>query len=269
MPSYLKSKIYLKTIIALSLISFIFTFTISMIVMPKIDNTIITLENKNVNLIFTSTINMVENEYNKIEKFKTTSLNEHKNMLKETTNVAWSILKTKHKQYSEEKNKTKQKQIKNEALILIKNLRYKEDGYFWINDFYPKMVMHPFHASLNGKSLVEYKDPNGIYLFKDVVQTVNKNEEGFVKYSWPKPGYATAQAKLSFVKAFTPWNWIIGTGTYIDEIEQEVIKKKNDIIEKIKKSINTVSIGKSGYAFILMTMEIYYIIQIKECYQKI
>jgi len=250
MPSYLKSKIYLKTIIALSLISFIFTFTISMIVMPKIDNTIIALENKNVNLIFTSTINMVESEYNKIEKFKITSLNEHKNMLKETTNVAWSILETKHKQYLEEKNKTKQKEIKEEALLLIKNLRYKDDGYFWVNDFYPRMVMHPFQSSLNEKSLVEYKDPNGIYLFKDVVQIVNKDTEGFVKYSWPKPGYETAQPKLSFVKGFSPWNWIIGTGAYIDEIEQEVLKKKKDIIEKIKKSINTISIGTSGYAFI-------------------
>ena len=55
-PSYFKSKIYLKMIIALSLMSFIFTFAVSLFVMPQIDNTITKLENKNVNLIFENTI---------------------------------------------------------------------------------------------------------------------------------------------------------------------------------------------------------------------
>jgi len=249
-PSYFKSKIYLKTILALTLISIIFTFTVSMLVMPKIDNTITKLENKNVNLIFENTINIVKKEYSKIEQFKIKSLNEHKNMLKETTNVAWSILDTKYNQFKLELNTKKQQKIKNDALLLIKNLRYKDDGYFWINDFYPKMVMHPFQKSLNGKSLENYKDPNGVYLFQDMVKKVNKNGEGFIYYSWPKPNHNSPQAKISFVKSFPQWQWIIGTGTYIDDIDKEVFLKKQDILEQIKNNIKDIKIGDSGYAFI-------------------
>lgn len=249
-PSYFKSKIYLKTIIALSLISLVFTFAVSMFVMPKIDNTITKLENKNINLIFDNTINLVQDEYSKIEKFKIKSLNEHKNMLKETTNVAWSILETKYNQFKLEKDKSKQQKIKNDALNLIKNLRYKKDGYFWINDFYPRMVMHPFQPALDGKVLKQYTDTNGIHLFRNMVKKVNEKGEGFVRYSWSKPNFDTPQAKLSFVKGFPQWKWIIGTGTYIDDIDKEVLAKKKDILGQIKNSIKDVKIGKSGYAFI-------------------
>ena len=249
-PSYFKSKIYLKTIIALSLMSFIFTFAVSLFIMPQIDNTITKLENDNVNLIFENTINIVNSEYNKIEKFKTKSLEEHKKMLHETTNVAWSILDTKYKQYLLAKNQEKQLKIKNDALQLIENLRYKEDGYFWIHDFSLNMVMHPFQSSLNGKSVSQYSDPNGIYLFQDMLSKINEKNEGFVRYSWPKPGHDTPQEKISFVKGFPQWKWIIGTGTYIDDIEKEVLLIKQDIVEKIKNSIKSIKISKSGYAFI-------------------
>ena len=249
-PSYFKSKIYLKTIIILSLMSFIFTFAVSLFIMPQIDNTINKLENENVNLIFKNTINIVNSEYNKIEKFKVKSLEEHKKMLQETTNVAWSILNTKYQQYIRETNKDKQLEIKNDTLQIIKNLRYKEDGYFWINDFSLRMVMHPFQESLNGTSVAQYSDPNGIYLFQNMLTKINEKNEGFVRYSWPKPGHDTPQDKISFVKGFPEWKWIIGTGTYIDDIEKEVTFKKIDVIEQIKDSIKAIKISKSGYAFI-------------------
>lgn len=249
-PSYFKSKIYLKTILALTLISIIFTFTVSMLVMPKIDDTITKLENENVNLIFENTINTVKKEYSKIEQFKIKSLNEHKNMLKETTNVAWSIIDTKYNQFILETDRNKQQKIKNDALLLIKNLRYKDDGYFWINDFYPRMIMHPFQPLLNGKSLKDYKDPNGIPLFQNMVKKANENGEGFVRYSWPRPNDDTPQEKISFVKLFPQWNWILGTGTYIDDIDKEVLVQKQDILEQIKNNIKDIKIGDSGYAFI-------------------
>jgi len=226
-----------------------FTLSASMYIIPKIDNTITKFENKNVNSIFENTINMVQIEYSEIEQFKIQSLNNHKEMLKETTQVAWSILETKYQQFELEKNKIKQQKIKNDALLLIKNLRYKDDGYFWINDFFPRMVMHPFSPSLNGKKLATFTDPNGVYLFTDMVNIVKKDGEGFVYYSWAKPNHKTPQAKISFVKSFPQWNWIIGTGTYIDEIEREVLHKKQAIINKIKNNIKNIKIGKSGYSF--------------------
>jgi len=104
------------------------------------------------------------------------------------------------------------------ALADIEVLRYDEKEYFWINDMGPVMVMHPFAKQLVGKDLSENKDPNGKRLFIEMVNVVKQSGAGFVDYLWPKPGLQDPVPKISYVKGFAPWGWIIGTGIYIDDV---------------------------------------------------
>ncbi|MHB8767062.1 MAG: methyl-accepting chemotaxis protein, partial [Deferrisomatales bacterium] len=106
------------------------------------------------------------------------------------------------------------------AKALVKGLRYDDADYFWINDTRPAMVMHPFKPELDGQDLSEFKDPNGKRLFVEFVKAVEHAGEGFVDYMWPKPGHDQPVPKLSYVKQFQPWGWIIGTGVYMDDAEQ-------------------------------------------------
>ena len=107
------------------------------------------------------------------------------------------------------------------AMARIGALRYGSNDYYWINDMHPKMVMHPIKPELNGSDLSSNKDPNGTLLFVDFVNTVKKDGSGFVPYEWPKPGFDKPQPKLSFVVGFAPWNWVIGTGVYIDDLKAQ------------------------------------------------
>jgi methyl-accepting chemotaxis protein len=100
-------------------------------------------------------------------------------------------------------------------------LRYGSNDYFWINDMQPRMVMHPMKPELNGSDLSTNKDPNGKTLFVDFVNVVKKDGAGFVSYEWPKPGFNQPQPKLSYVVGFAPWNWVIGTGVYIDDLNAQ------------------------------------------------
>eukprot|EP01032_Pedospumella_encystans_P002012 gene2012-2358_t len=68
-------------------------------------------------------------------------------------------------------------------------MRYNPDGYYFIIDMKPAMVMHPIKPELNGKDLSQNKDPNGKFLFVEFVNTVKASKEGFVDYYWPKPGF--------------------------------------------------------------------------------
>lgn len=104
------------------------------------------------------------------------------------------------------------------ALAVIKTLRYEKQEYFWINDMTPRMVMHPIKPELDGKDLQENKDPAGKRLFVEMADVVRRNGGGFVPYLWPKPGADQPVPKLSYVKGFQPWGWVIGTGVYIDDI---------------------------------------------------
>ncbi len=105
------------------------------------------------------------------------------------------------------------------AMSLIKALRYNTDDYLWINDTAPTMVMHPFKPELDGKDLSDFKDPNGKKLFVEFVAVCEQKGEGFVDYMWPKPGHSQPVPKLSYVKLFKPWNWVVGTGVYLETAE--------------------------------------------------
>ena len=104
------------------------------------------------------------------------------------------------------------------AKDVIGAMRYQPDGYMWINDMQPAMVMHPIKPELNGKDLSQNKDPNGKHLFVEFVNTVKARKEGFVDYYWPKPGFEEPVEKLSHVIGFEPWGWVVGTGVYSDDL---------------------------------------------------
>ncbi|MFZ0943933.1 MAG: cache domain-containing protein [Syntrophobacteraceae bacterium] len=108
------------------------------------------------------------------------------------------------------------------AALRIKGLRYSGQEYFWINDFGPTMIMHPFKPELDGKDLRDFADPKGKHLFVEFVKVCKENKGGFVDYMWPKPGESKPVPKISYVRAFDPWGWIIGSGVYIDDIEREL-----------------------------------------------
>ncbi len=144
---------------------------------------------------------------------------------------------------------------KEESKKIIKQMRYDGGvGYFWINDTgkpYPRMVMHPTAPALDGQILDDPKyDTVGEEkknLFQAFVEVCEANREGFVRYLWPKPtaeGLSEDQPKESYVRLFEPWNWIIGTGVYIDDIDTILNQKREDAQQRIVQSVG-VSIGIS------------------------
>ncbi len=118
--------------------------------------------------------------------------------------------------------KLKPEEAQAAAMSAVAGLRYAGDQYFWINDFGPRMVMHPFQADLNGKDLSNNQDPTGKRLFVEMANICREKGEGFVHYQWPKPGETAPSPKISYVKAIPGWNWIVGTGIYVDDVAAEV-----------------------------------------------
>lgn len=114
--------------------------------------------------------------------------------------------------------KLSEDEAKKSAISVLRSMRYDEKEYFWINDMKPTMVMHPIKPELDGKDLSDNKDPQGKKLFVEFVETVRKNKQGFVDYLWPKPDFKDPVPKISYVKGFEPWGWVIGSGIYIDDV---------------------------------------------------
>ena len=114
---------------------------------------------------------------------------------------------------------------KKAALDVIASLRYDGAEYFWINDMDAKMVMHPIKPELNEKSMKEFKDPDGKAVFVEFVKIAKECKSGFCEYRWSKPGNEEPSEKVSYVKYFEPWGFVIGSGVYVDDIRKAFFGK--------------------------------------------
>ncbi len=129
---------------------------------------------------------------------------------------------------------------KAQALSIVKTMRYDTNNYLWINDSRPAMVMHPIKPSMDGKDLSGFKDPNGKKLFIEMVKVCQAGGQGVVDYYWPKPGKDEPVAKVSYVKLFRPWGWIIGTGIYLDDVNELVTAEEAEVTSAVAHQRNTI-----------------------------
>lgn len=106
------------------------------------------------------------------------------------------------------------------AIEAVKAMRYAGTEYFWINSIAGQMVVHPIRPDMAGKDLMNLTDPSGKRFFAEMIEVVTKNKAGFVEYLWPKPGFEKPVPKISFVKGIEEWGWLVGSGIYIDDVDQ-------------------------------------------------
>ncbi|MFH1156989.1 MAG: methyl-accepting chemotaxis protein [Pseudomonadota bacterium] len=134
---------------------------------------------------------------------------------------------------------------KSNAMQAIRAVRYDNgSGYVWINDTarpYPTMIMHPTIPALDGKVLDDPKFNCALgrrqNLFEAFVDVCESKGEGFVDYVWPKPtgtGLTQEQPKLSYVRLIPEWNWIIGTGIYVNDAVDDAIARITDRIRQMR-----------------------------------
>jgi len=147
---------------------------------------------------------------------------EKKKMVQSLNQTAWSILDFYY-QESVKGNLTR-KEAQSQSLSRIEYMKYGADekDYFWIIDMEPQMIMHPYRKELVGQNLSNYSDAKGKKLFMEAVTTVKMEGEGYISYMWQKRDDSLKIVpKISFVKGFEPWKWIVGTGIYLDDVSKE------------------------------------------------
>jgi methyl-accepting chemotaxis protein len=115
-----------------------------------------------------------------------------------------------------------EQEAKQAAMNSVRSLRYSGNEYFWIQGMDGKMIMHPIKPDLDGTQVIGLKDENGKSFFREMVEVAKSEGSGFVDYVWPKPGKKQPVPKVSFVKNYQPWGWIVGSGIYVDDVEEQM-----------------------------------------------
>ena len=197
-----------------------------------------------INYISDSNINKYEKESYKSKE------HELKNHVETAVNAIKGIAQDSSFSSEEEKQKV--------AKEVIKNMLYGQDGYFWINDSNHVVVMHSIKPELAGKNMYETKDPNGVMIYQEIVKAANaKQEGGLVKYGWTKPGVEGVQPKFSYVIRYAPWDWIVGTGAYVDNVQTEVDAMKSEAKAEINSIVVKTLMISVSIAFIISFLFIF------------
>jgi len=211
-----------------------------------------------------------ESSKERINKYKMEAYQKVRNNLKDFSSVAMSIVKHYYKQSDKDKmkdvvkdyideqsnylfsilegqyNKYKfilqEEELKGLLINTVKSTRYGKSGYFWINDFDYKILMHPIKSEFDGKIFINTPKVPFVQLAVDKLQSTHK-DIGYIQYSFYSPTAKKYLHKASIVRVFKPFNWIIGTGSYIDNVSKEMKEKTINAIREMRY-------GKNGYFWI-------------------
>ena len=170
-------------------------------------------------------------------------------MIRELTESAWNILA--RCEADEQAGVLTREQAQAAAVSQVRGLHYGQESkdYFWIIDLQPRMIVHPYRPDLEGSDLRDFADPHGKRLFVEMVRTVESQGAGYVAYQWQwKDDSRRIVPKLSYVKGFAPWGWIIGTGVYVEDVAAE----RAALTERLQVVSLTILVVVSGLLFVLL-----------------
>ena len=156
-------------------------------------------------------------------KTKEAVMERRREMIQDLTGAAYSVIASYGAQA--ESGVLSRTEAEARAISRLRMMRYGRQGkdYFWINDLKAMMIMHPYRSDLVGRNLMDYQDPNGKAMFAEMVQVAKDKGAGFVAYSWQRYDKShEVVPKISYVRLYKPWGWVIGTGIYMADVEQEI-----------------------------------------------
>lgn len=128
-----------------------------------------------------------------------------------------------------------EKEAKEEAKEIIRNMRYGDDGsgYFWIDDTDYNLVMHPILPDQEGNNRKELKDEDGVMIIQEIMKVANTAEGGgYTEFQFTKSDGVTVAPKVTYSQIFKPWGWVVSTGNYVDDMQAEIVETRNAINQK-------------------------------------
>ena len=210
--------------------------------------------------IFIFALLIIINEYSnfleQIEAEETRYLASQKQIIKQETERALRFINYKYTQY---KSQLPAPELKKTIVDAIEQMRNERDGtgYIFIYTFDGINIADPILKQNAGKNMLDFTDPNGKKVIAELIEVSKLEDGGYVEYVWNKPIVNKLAPKISYAKAFKPWNWMIGTGVYLDTIEAEVAKKKESYRNRMVHFITQVAVVAMILFFLVLLFSRY------------
>lgn len=208
-----------------------------------------------------STTLLVHQSNDQEQAFRSTALSDRAAQLK---NIAAPLIETLNELNAEvEAGQLTKAQAQATAERVIRSIRYGNNDYFFAFDPTGLAVAHA-NPKFDGKNLLGVKDADGNFVIRELIHLAQTKGSGYLQYKWPRlnatqasPGLSAIPSggfsapKLSYVYQFAPWDWTIGTGVYLDDIDATVAAMRVKDAEGLSQSFANLNISDRGLIFVL------------------
>lgn len=158
-----------------------------------------------------------------LPSLKDNLLAKKREMLRELNTLVWDMVVSYEQM--ERTGVMSREQAQQTALDIIRDIRYGPNNkdYFWVNDMNGLIVVHPYRPDLHGEAVPDIRYPKGKNLLDEFVKVVKAEGAGYVEYMFQwQDDPEKIVPKLSYVRGFEPWGWVIGTGLYVEDVNVEI-----------------------------------------------
>ncbi len=132
----------------------------------------------------------------------------------------------------------------------LRTVRYGENGYVWAANEASVLLSHPA-SEFHGKDASALKDEKGNLVVPPMVAIASAEGEGFYSYWWPRLKTGHAEEKLSYFRYFRHWGLVIGTGLYVEDLDEEMQRRKTELASILREYLHSVRLASSGYVFVI------------------
>ena len=162
--------------------------------------------------------------------------------LKDRTNEAFAIATNL---YRVNQGRVNEQETRNIILEALRPIRFNHGLGYFATGLDGVEILSADRPELEGQSMLDSRDTHGAYVIRDMIELIRREGEGYYQYSWTKPNVQGKDfPKIAYVKYFSPFDGFIGTGEYLDDVEQDI---QREVLERIGK----IRFGKEGYVFVV------------------
>ncbi|MEW6427895.1 MAG: diguanylate cyclase [Thermodesulfobacteriota bacterium] len=243
----LRSPLFRRFLLPIVVVILLFTSAVYSFSVPYLRRLVYSMEERSVLTNLNNVYELVRANYLAIEAYKESVTSAHKRQLKNITVFEEAFIKSKYDQFRA--GLLTEEEAQQQAIEELKKFRYGNDNYVWIADIGGRFLSHP-DPEMDGQDFSEVRDVFGNYVLTPLIDKALQQNEAYHSYWWQRLGQDLPAEQLSYARLFPQWGWIIGTGVYLDDLETEVIMRREKMIEELRQVLSPIHVAKTGHMYV-------------------
>ena len=241
------SKLFLKTFSTIVVAVLIFTGASYLSFVPWVRDTVEQQEERTGRIVLNNIYEMAQNEHRHLEAWRKSAMDARRRELRRILQVAVEAI-DRIEQEAQAQGLSPEA-TRERILTAVRDFTYGNNDYVFIANYQSRLISHP-DPQLHGADFSEKEDTRGNLIVPPMVEGAREHNKGFHTYWWRRLEEEEPSQKLSYYKHLPEREWVIGTGVYVDDVEEEIQARKQAIIQRLRSHLGNTRIAQTGYLYI-------------------